>query len=204
MIVTTDKDLDVRGRYTVEVKDFGSQDAIAGAVVRTDAFDKKYAYSGDDLGATFQKNQTGFKVWAPTATNVKLVTYRSADPNAEVDKTIDMTGEDKGVWSATVKKLASGTAYAYQLTFADGTVNVSADPYATAAVANGERSVVLSQKDMGSAGDRMPAFGKTTDATMTSQSVRTPASPPTGRASTSVSCNPARRPPRVRLPAWTI
>ena len=60
VIVTTDKDLDVRGRYTVEVKDFGSQDAIAGAVVRTDAFDKKYAYSGDDLGATFQKNQTGF------------------------------------------------------------------------------------------------------------------------------------------------
>lgn len=59
VIVTTDKDLDVRGRYTVEVKDFGSQDAIAGAVVRTDAFDKKYAYSGDDLGATFQKNQTG-------------------------------------------------------------------------------------------------------------------------------------------------
>ena len=28
VIVTTDKDLDVRGRYTVEVKDFGSQDAI--------------------------------------------------------------------------------------------------------------------------------------------------------------------------------
>ena len=172
VIVTTDKDLDVRGRYTVEVKDFGSQDAIAGAVVRTDAFDKKYAYSGDDLGATFQKNQTGFKVWAPTATNVKLITYRSADPNADVDKTIDMTGEDKGVWSAAVKKLASGTAYAYQLTFADGTVNVSADPYATAAVANGERSVVLSQKDMGSAGDRMPAFGKTTDATIAEMNIR--------------------------------
>ena len=172
VIVTTDKDLDVRGRYTVEVKDFGSQDAIAGAVVRTDAFDKKYAYSGDDLGATFQKNQTGFKVWAPTATNVKLVTYRSADPNAEVDKTFDMTGADKGVWSATVKKLASGTAYAYQLTFADGTVNVSADPYATAAVANGGRSVVLSQKDMGSAGDRMPAFGKTTDATIAEMNIR--------------------------------
>lgn len=63
-----------------------------------------------------------------------------------------MTGEDKGVWSATVKKLASGTAYSYKLTFADGTVNTSSDPYATAAVANGERSVVLSKEDMGSAG----------------------------------------------------
>ena len=51
VIITTAKDLDVRGKYTVEVKGFGSQDAIAGSVVRTDAFDKKYAYSGEDLGA---------------------------------------------------------------------------------------------------------------------------------------------------------
>lgn len=149
MIITTAKDLDVRGKYTVEVKGFGSQDAIAGSVVRTDAFDKKYAYDGDDLGATYTSAKTGFKVWAPTATKVELVTYQSDDVNAEVDKTIDMASEDKGVWSALVKNLASGTAYSYKLTFADGTVNVSADPYATAAVANGERSVVLSSEDMG-------------------------------------------------------
>ena len=68
--------------------------------------------------------KTGFKVWAPTATKVELVTYQSDDVNAEVDKTIDMASEDKGVWSALVKNLASGTAYSYKLTFADGTVNV--------------------------------------------------------------------------------
>ena len=83
-----------------------------------------------------------------------------------------MTSESKGVWSATVKKLASGTAYSYRLTFADGTVNISADPYATAAVANGERSVVLSKKAMGKAGKRMPAFGKTTDASIAEMNIR--------------------------------
>ena len=83
-----------------------------------------------------------------------------------------MTSESKGVWSATVKKLASGTAYSYRLTFADGTVNTSADPYATAAVANGERSVVLSKKAMGKAGKRMPAFGKTTDASIAEMNIR--------------------------------
>lgn len=97
-------------------------------------------------------------MWAPTAAKVELITYKSADPNAEIDQTIDMTSESKGVWSATVKKLASGTAYSYRLTFADGTVNTSADPYATAAVANGERSVVLSKKAMGKAGKRMPGL----------------------------------------------
>ena len=49
VIITADKDLDVRGKYTVEIKGFGSQNAIAGSVVRTDAFDRKYAYSGEDL-----------------------------------------------------------------------------------------------------------------------------------------------------------
>lgn len=172
VIITADKDLDVHGKYTVEIKGFGSQNAIAGSVVRTDAFDRKYAYSGEDLGATFTKKQTGFKVWAPTAAKVELITYKSADPNAEIDQTIDMTSESKGVWSATVKKLASGTAYSYRLTFADGTVNTSADPYATAAVANGERSVVLSKKAMGKAGKRMPAFGKTTDASIAEMNIR--------------------------------
>ena len=105
MLITTAKDLDVRGKYTVEVKGFGSQDAIAGSVVRTDAFDKKYAYDGDDLGATYTSAKTGFKVWAPTATKVELVTYQSDDVNAEVDKTIDMASEDKGVWSALVRTL---------------------------------------------------------------------------------------------------
>lgn len=144
--IKTAKKLAVTGKYTIEIEGMGSQTAIAGALVRTDAFDKAYAYDGDDLGATFKEARTGFKVWAPTATKVELVIYKSTDPNAEVDKTIDMTGEDKGVWSATVKKLASGTAYSYKLTFADGTVNTSSDPYATAAVANGERSVVLSRR----------------------------------------------------------
>lgn len=170
--IKTAKKLAVTGKYTIEIEGMGSQTAIAGALVRTDAFDKAYAYDGDDLGATFKEAWTGFKVWAPTATKVELVIYKSTDPNAEVDKTIDMTGEDKGVWSATVKKLASGTAYSYRLTFADGTVNTSADPYATAAVANGERSVVLSKKAMGKAGKRMPAFGKTTDASIAEMNIR--------------------------------
>lgn len=172
VIITTAKDLDVRGKYTVEVKGFGSQDAIAGSVVRTDAFDKKYAYDGDDLGATYTSAKTGFKVWAPTATKVELVTYQSDDVNAEVDKTIDMASEDKGVWSALVKNLASGTAYSYKLTFADGTVNVSADRTRPLRSPTANVPWCSPAKTMGSAGDRMPEFGKTTDATIAEMNIR--------------------------------
>ena len=42
------------------------------------------------LRATYTAAKTGFKLWAPTATDVKLITYKSDDPNADVDRTIDM------------------------------------------------------------------------------------------------------------------
>ena len=49
--IKTAKKLAVTGKYTIEIEGMGSQTAIAGALVRTDAFDKAYAYDGDDLGA---------------------------------------------------------------------------------------------------------------------------------------------------------
>ena len=34
--------------------------------------DAQYAYSGNDLGVTYTKDATTFKVWSPTATDVKV------------------------------------------------------------------------------------------------------------------------------------
>lgn len=56
---------------------------------------------------------------------------------------MEMRLGEKGVWNAT-EKVPSSTAYIYRVSFADGTTNDSADPYARASVVNGRRSVVLS------------------------------------------------------------
>ena len=79
----------------------------------------------------------------------------------------------KGVWSVAVDGDLKDTAYQYRLTFADGTVNYSPDPYATAAVVNGKRSVVLSDaeksiKDF----DRMPSFGSSSNAVIAETHIR--------------------------------
>ena len=84
-----------------------------------------------------------------------------------------MTKGDKGVWSVAVDGDLKDTAYQYRLTFADGTVNYSPDPYATAAVVNGKRSVVLSDaeksiKDF----DRMPSFGSPSNAVIAETHIR--------------------------------
>lgn len=38
-------------------------------------FAKRYHYDGEDLGNSYTKEQTVFKVWAPTAEQVKLCLY---------------------------------------------------------------------------------------------------------------------------------
>ncbi|MBT1181999.1 type I pullulanase [Bifidobacterium sp. CP2] len=172
--ITVDGELDVTKTYTLAIEGFGKQTVTLGAVVRSDAFDRKYAYDGDDLGATYTAGKTTFKLWAPTATAVTLRMYRSVDPSSDVvnvRQSLDKAG-DKGVWTFAVDGDMAGYAYDYELTFADGTVNVSADPYATAAVANGSRSVVLSGKEQGNAGKRMKSFGDPTNAIVTEANVR--------------------------------
>lgn len=172
--ITTADNLDVTKAYKVTIEDYGTQTVSLGAVVRSDAFDKNYAYDGDDLGVTYKAEKSTFKLWAPTATKVTLRLYAdSTDPKAaQTDAvTLEKSGK-KGVWTFAVDKDLKDYAYDYELTFADGTVNTSADPYATAAVANGERSVVLSDKEKGDAGKRMASFSKPTDAIITEANVR--------------------------------
>ncbi len=179
LTVTTKDDLAVDGAYTVAVTNdkgdkIGSATAVAGAIVRTDDFDKTYAYDGDDLGATWTKSKTTFKVWAPTAKGVDLVVYKSdTSADAEQAYTSPMTKGDKGVWSVAIDGDQKDTAYQYRLTFADDTVNYSPDPYATAAVVNGKRSVVLSDaeksiKDF----NRMPSFGSSSNAVIAETHIR--------------------------------
>ena len=176
--IETKNDLDIKHLYELNIKeltksvDLSASSKTGASVIRTDEFDKKYAYNGDDLGAVYSASSTTFKLWAPTATEVKLITYKSTAEKAEKDKEIAMKAEDHGVWSAKLDGDQAGTAYSYEVHFADGTVNVSADPYAKAAVVNGERSVVLADKDAGNAGKRMPKFAHPSDATIAEMDVR--------------------------------
>lgn len=183
IVITAKNELDLKKMYEINIKGVGgmpktvSASTVKGSkIVRTDEFDQKYAYIGDDLGAVVNGNSTTFKLWAPTATKVELVTYKSTDEKAQEDKTQDLTlGTEAGklgVWSITTSDAKVGTAYTYKVHFAEGTVNNSPDPYAKAAVRNGMRSVVFG-KDTGKPVPRMASFGKRpTDATIAEMNIR--------------------------------
>lgn len=183
IVITAKNELDLKKMYEINIKGVGgmpktvSASTVKGSkIVRTDEFDQKYAYIGDDLGAVVKDGSTTFKLWAPTATKVELVTYKSTDEKAQEDKTQDLTlGTEAGklgVWSITTSDAKVGTAYTYKVHFADGTVNNSPDPYAKAAVRNGMRSVVFG-KDTGKPVPRMASFDKRpTDATIAEMNIR--------------------------------
>lgn len=180
IVITAKNELDLKKMYEISIKGVGgmpktvSVSTVKGSkIVRTDEFDKKYAYAGDDLGAVVNGNSTTFKLWAPTATKVELVTYQSDAENAPEAKTQEMKLEsNNSVWSITTSDAKAGTAYTYKVHFADGTVNNSPDPYAKAAVRNGMRSVVFGGS-MATPVTRMASFGKRpTDATIAEMNIR--------------------------------
>lgn len=111
------------------------------------AFDKNFSYFGQ-LGYFYQSDSTSFTLWAPTAYSVKLNIYESYDQMALADRTVSMSRKSRGVWQTTVTEDLQGKAYDFTLEFLDGARTVSPDPYARACIANGHRSVVLSDQSM--------------------------------------------------------
>lgn len=129
-------------------------------------FTSKYTYTGDDLGNTYSKNATKFRVWAPTATKVDLVTYSSASGSVASGTLTSMSSSANGTWTAELSGDKDGLIYNYRVTV-NGTTNEAVDPYVRATTINGARGVVvdLDKTDPAQWSAKKPAFsGKATDA----------------------------------------
>ena len=161
--LTLDSDATIGTDYTLSQKDFGNAKVTAGKIIESDAFNARYLYTGNDLGNTYTSSSTAFRVWAPTANAVSLLTYATATADPTVTP---MIASDKGTWVATLSGDQNGTIYDYRVTLGS-TINDAVDPYVRAATANGLHGVVvdLSKTNPSTWKSSKPAFsGKATDA----------------------------------------
>lgn len=138
--------------YNIKSVDKGSTTGLAKKVNVTfdnlydnERFEQHYTYSGEDLGMTYTKAATTFKVWAPTAANMTLRLY---DVGATTDyggnnryKGYHMAYTGHGVWSLTMQGDIAGKFYTYAVDNTSGSAEV-VDPYATACGVNGLRGYV--------------------------------------------------------------
>ena len=113
------------------------------------SYDAQNAYDGTDLGCTYTKEKTTFKVWSPLATEVVLCRYTTGSDDSKKEAVepkkigeVKMTKGDKGVWSCTVEGDIVNTYYTYKVT-ANGKTNEAVDIYAKAVGVNGDRAMVV-------------------------------------------------------------
>ena len=84
-----------------------------------------------------------------------------------------MNREDKGVWLAELPGDYKKWAYDYTLTFGDGKITQSNDPYSKAVTINGERSVIDDYNAIKPDNfQRMPRFSSPTNAIIYETSIR--------------------------------
>jgi len=137
-------------------------------------FSAKYTYTGNDLGNTYSPTATKFRVWAPTAIAVTLVTYAKADAPLSSGVETRMTSDINGTWVATLSGDQEGLIYNYRVAL-EGPRNEAVDPYARATTVNGTRGVVVNLAKTNPAGwnKSKPKFsGKATDAVIYELHVR--------------------------------
>ena len=113
-----------------------------------------------DLGMTYTKEGTTFKVWSPVSANMTVLVY-------DTDTSKEYGGEDAykgyhmhyttgGIWELTIDGDLKGKYYNYQVDNTLGT-NVVMDPYATSAGACGIRGYIYDKADSNPEGwDNLP------------------------------------------------
>lgn len=106
----------------------------------------KSAYSGNDLGASYSKKATTFKVWSPNAASVRVNIFEHGSDN-EGDAGSIMSramslDKTTGVWSVTINGDLLNKYYTYSVTHGKNTKE-TADVYAKACGVNGQRSMVV-------------------------------------------------------------
>ena len=120
--------------YEIKMPDFYAEES----------FESEFTYTGSDLGATYTKEATTLRVWAPTAVEMAVNLYSNGDPAQQPEpvRQVPMTKDVNGTWVVTLEGDCNGTYYTYQVTL-DNDVNEACDPYARTTGVNGHRAMIL-------------------------------------------------------------
>ena len=119
-------------------------------------------YKGNDLGLSYTPKAATFKIWAPTATAVRINFYKT-DLGGVSDRTEQMKKMANGVWQVSIPQNLKDQYYTFQVYINNVWSNELVDPYAKACGTNGVRAQVINLKETNPIGweqDQSPNFSK--------------------------------------------
>lgn len=135
-------DQDTDGEEAAQTEENSTTSVEESSVAELD----KLAYSGNDLGATYTKEATTFKVWSPTATKVQVLLYATGSDEEENSKYLSVTDmeydESNGVWTAVIEGDLLNKYYTYYV-YNGKKGNETVDIYAKAVGVNGNRGMIV-------------------------------------------------------------
>ncbi len=99
-------------------------------------------YEGKDLGVSWSPEKTVFKIWAPTASAVKLRLYAAGDGGKPL-QSFNLGKGIKGTWELTVKQDLKNQYYTFQTYINGKWLKERPDIYAKAVGVNGKRGMVV-------------------------------------------------------------
>lgn len=103
-------------------------------------------YKGKDLGVNYSPKKTVFKIWAPTASTVKLNLYKTG-AGGELIKTLTMGKAPQGVWQAIITQDIKNFYYTFQVQHGTKWSAETPDMYAKAVGVNGQRGMVINMTE---------------------------------------------------------
>ncbi len=142
--IITEQKIDLKQTYKVKIENLADTNTEIGKVIRSEEFDNLFYYGGNDLGNTYTPQHTKFRLWAPTASEAKLVTYKNW--NDKIGAEINMQQGEKGTWTAELKGNQKGLFYTYKVKISDKWTE-AVDPYVRAASVNGDKGAVVNLEE---------------------------------------------------------
>lgn len=159
--------VDFSNTYTLYMKNHEKAEVSVSDAFSTEEFEEAFTYTGDDLGASYTKKATTFRVWAPTASKVKVNFYKKGS-GRNLLTSEKMEKDVKGTWVYTASGDKKNLYYTYSVTV-DGNTQEAVDPYAHATGINGKRGMVIdldATDPEGFAQDTKPEYKAMTDASI--------------------------------------
>jgi pullulanase len=138
LIANFDAYIDLGKVYFVQNTKKQMSELYTGKIVRTELFDNIYSYKKNDLGFTYTKEGTKFKLWSPVAKYAKLELI-DLDGNLTIH---DFVYKVSGVWRVYVEGDLDRFKYRF-LVYVNGKEQTVLDPYAKASNANGEYNFIV-------------------------------------------------------------
>lgn len=110
------------------------------------SFDDYPVYEGTDLELTYTPQASSFRVWAPTASEVRLLLYESGHEGTAF-RVENMRRAEKGTWTYKIREDLKGKFYTFQVKVNDVWLAETPGMWVKAVGVNGKRAAIIDMNE---------------------------------------------------------